>query len=300
MFKTIWRTRMRRAGFLAASLLILVFPFPGYADDPRPWLEGEWVLDDGSLRISIGKGGEIWYHPKFGRGAIRLGTDGSDVQIVYEEYKGQICSYKFTRKGEDTMWLGLFNPTQSPDFCPAGKFIRYANGERAAEKPKPQDEVIKLREQLARLEEALKAQQSKPNEEAAALKDELARLRQELKQRTAAAPAPVSGGQLGLVARTYQQPGINCAQTNEPIEELICADGELAEWDGMLAEAYRRLLDRSANKASIRQAQRDWIKLRSSVCHVPEKGRWPLSALAPAKPCIMRMVAERIKELESY
>jgi hypothetical protein len=48
-----------------------------------------------------------------------------------------------------------------------------------------------------------------------------------------------------LIPRTDQQPGrgVNCstnATRQEPIERLICADAELAKWDGELFKAFER------------------------------------------------------------
>lgn len=163
------------ARLLIAGLFIPIFAVAGYAGDSRPELVGEWVLDsDGSITITISGGGEVWNHPRFGRGIIRLPNDDSDLKVFYDE-QGAICSYKLRRQsGANVMWLSAAHPSQSPEHCPVGKWTRLD-----AARPQAADETAKLREKVKQLERALAEQQSKSDEDVA-LKERLARVEADL------------------------------------------------------------------------------------------------------------------------
>ena len=102
-----------------------------------------------------------------------------------------------------------------------------------------------------------------------------------------------------LVKRTYQKPSIDCNKTNEPIEDLICADAELSAWDSAMAEAYRRLLQRSSDGKRIRNSQREFLNRRLAECRLPRTGRLAICDLAQAKPCVLRMTEERTIQLQN-
>jgi uncharacterized caspase-like protein/uncharacterized protein YecT (DUF1311 family) len=117
----------------------------------------------------------------------------------------------------------------------------------------------------------------------------------DLEQRRVAALPPAAAAT--LVPRRLEQPSISCEKPDEPLEELICADAELAAWDGRLGRAYRRRLDAAMNKDEVRMAQREWIARRYFQCNVPRKGQWSLSELIRVKPCVLEMSKSRVVEL---
>jgi uncharacterized protein YecT (DUF1311 family) len=104
-----------------------------------------------------------------------------------------------------------------------------------------------------------------------------------------------------LVPRTGQKPSIDCNRTNEPIENLLCADADLAEWDGRMGQIYQRKLRQlsSDDQRSLRQRQREWLSIRDVTCRVSKTGSWNAADLAPAKPCILQMMKQRVAELNS-
>lgn len=78
---------------------------------------------------------------------------------------------------------------------------------------------------------------------------------------------------LAADAATAQQPSFDCAAATQPVEALICADGELAALDGELAEAYRARLAATAGdtQATLRLEQRAWSANRAGACGVEAK-----------------------------
>ena len=111
---------------------------------------------------------------------------------------------------------------------------------------------------------------------------------------------PVTGV-VHLRPRTGQRPSVDCNKPNEPIENLLCADADLAEWDGRMGQIYQRklsVLSRNG-QADLRQHQRDWLKNRDATCNVPRTGNWNAGDLAPAKPCILQMMRQRVAELSN-
>jgi uncharacterized protein YecT (DUF1311 family) len=103
----------------------------------------------------------------------------------------------------------------------------------------------------------------------------------------------------GLTPRTYQQPSIDCRAPNEPIEHLICADGDLAEWDGRMGRLFRARLNDGRDRERFTAQQRAWIARRDAECGVPKSGSYSIAQLAPLKPCIVRMTRERANQLAS-
>jgi uncharacterized protein YecT (DUF1311 family) len=116
------------------------------------------------------------------------------------------------------------------------------------------------------------------------------------------APADVPNStSANLRPRIHEQPskGINCTSQKEPIERLICADADLAEWDARMDTIYTRKLNDGRNKERLRQEQSNWIALRDTQCKVPKAGNWSAAELASAKPCVLRMMQARVDELTS-
>jgi uncharacterized protein YecT (DUF1311 family) len=104
-----------------------------------------------------------------------------------------------------------------------------------------------------------------------------------------------------LIPRTGQNPSVDCNRTNEPIENLLCADADLAEWDGRMGQIYQRKLRQlsSDDQRSFRQRQREWLNIRDATCRVSKSGSWNAADLAPAKPCILQMMKQRVAELNN-
>jgi uncharacterized protein YecT (DUF1311 family) len=100
-----------------------------------------------------------------------------------------------------------------------------------------------------------------------------------------------------LIPRTTQQPSVDCAKPNEPIEFLICADAELAEWDGRMAQIYKLKLNDGRNQETLRRQQRMWIESRDTGCDVPKRGNWSIAQLAPKKACLLQMMKARTNAL---
>jgi uncharacterized protein YecT (DUF1311 family) len=100
-----------------------------------------------------------------------------------------------------------------------------------------------------------------------------------------------------LIPRTTQQPSVDCAKPNEPIEFLICADAELAEWDGRMTQIYKVKLNDGRNQEAFRRQQRTWLESRDTRCDVPKRGSWSIAQLAPKKACILQMMKERTSTL---
>src|SRR5262245_47887481 len=116
------------------------------------------------------------------------------------------------------------------------------------------------------------------------------------------APADVANStSANLRPRIHEQPskGINCTSQKEPIERLICADADLAEWDARMDAIYTRRLNDGRNKERFRQEQSNWIALRDTQCKIPKAGNSSAAELAPAKPCVLRMMQDRVAELTS-
>ena len=111
------------------------------------------------------------------------------------------------------------------------------------------------------------------------------------------APAKSDIPMTSLIPRTSQQPSVDCAKPNEPIEFLICADAELAEWDGRMAQIYKVKLNDGRNQEAFRRQQRMWLESRDTRCDVPKRGNWSIAQLAPKKACILQMMKERTTAL---
>jgi uncharacterized protein YecT (DUF1311 family) len=104
-----------------------------------------------------------------------------------------------------------------------------------------------------------------------------------------------------LTPRTVEQPspGVDCRNTNEPIEDLLCADADLAKADGRMGRLYQQRMQQlsAADKTSLRQQQRNWIRLRDATCNIPISGSLSVAELAPTKPCILKLTQQRTNDL---
>jgi uncharacterized protein YecT (DUF1311 family) len=105
-----------------------------------------------------------------------------------------------------------------------------------------------------------------------------------------------------LIPRAGLEASISCRHNNEPVEDLICADADLADWDGRMGKIYwqkMNALDPNRRQVLL-QSQRDWIKVRNATCKVPNVGNFTAEELAPAKPCILQTTKRRATELAKY
>jgi len=105
-----------------------------------------------------------------------------------------------------------------------------------------------------------------------------------------------------LTPRTTEQPspGVDCHRPNEPVENLLCADADLAKVDGRMGRLYQQKMQQlaAADRNSLRQQQRDWIRIRDATCNIPMSGSLSADDLAPTKPCILKLTQQRAIELE--
>lgn len=100
--------------------------------------------------------------------------------------------------------------------------------------------------------------------------------------------------------RAENSPSINCSRITEPLEELLCADDDLARWDGRMGQLYwgqMRQLS-SGGQQRLKQQQLSWLNRRNATCRYNPQGNYTLAELAVAKPCILQMTMQRAKELE--
>ena len=54
----------------------------------------------------------------------------------------------------------------------------------------------------------------------------------------------------------------------------------------------------AAERSSLRQQQRNWIRVRDATCNIPMSGDVSVNNLAPTKPCILKVTQQRATELE--
>ncbi len=84
-------------------------------------LVGDWAIPDTNERLTIRRNGD-WYHPKFGRGRIRQGTDAADISVFYEGIETK-CSFRVSvADGGNTLILASADTRQDGDRCPTGRF----------------------------------------------------------------------------------------------------------------------------------------------------------------------------------
>ncbi len=84
-------------------------------------LVGDWAIPDTNERLTIRRNGD-WYHPKYGRGRVRAGTDSADVAVFYEGIETK-CSYRVSvADNGNTLIFAAADTRQDGDRCPTGKF----------------------------------------------------------------------------------------------------------------------------------------------------------------------------------
>lgn len=84
-------------------------------------LVGDWAIPDTHETLTIRRNG-AWYHPKYGRGKVRVGTDAADIVVHYEGIETK-CSYRVSvADGGNTLIFATADTRQDSDRCPAGQF----------------------------------------------------------------------------------------------------------------------------------------------------------------------------------
>lgn len=83
---------------------------------------------------------------------------------------------------------------------------------------------------------------------------------------------------------------------------LDCIEVETKVWDKALNDAYKRTMSAipQTRRTGLQAAQRAWIKFRDANCtflNAPDGGQ---QAQVSANECVLRMTAERAKELASF
>ena len=103
----------------------------------------------------------------------------------------------------------------------------------------------------------------------------------------------------GFVARTTEQPSFDCKKASKSIEQIICADADLASWDGRLGASFRKRaaqLD-PTSRETLLKSQKEWVKLRNYKCDIPTT--WTATDVASVKPCLVLATATRIEAIEA-
>jgi uncharacterized protein YecT (DUF1311 family) len=103
-----------------------------------------------------------------------------------------------------------------------------------------------------------------------------------------------------LIPRGRERPSFNCAHAQAPIERLICADADLAHWDGEMSRVYVEQLDQQKtpeDKQKLTKQQHEWMNERDDKCDIPDAGDFPLEKLCGKKDCILSLIKARLDAL---
>lgn len=91
------------------------------------------------------------------------------------------------------------------------------------------------------------------------------------------------------------QPSFDCSRVTTQIERAICADPELAQWDGRMGQAFKRKYSQlgGEQRRALLTDQRQWIALRNGQCDVA-------TFYLTAEQCILQLTKTRIATLEGW
>lgn len=95
-------------------------------------------------------------------------------------------------------------------------------------------------------------------------------------------------------------PSFDCSTRRDvPIEHILCSDSELASLDRTMADLYAKGSARTSDEERIklRNAQREWLKRRETVCGLPARGVF--LATSEMKTCLAEFYALRVYRLAS-
>jgi uncharacterized protein len=93
----------------------------------------------------------------------------------------------------------------------------------------------------------------------------------------------VLAGLLALPASLYAA-GFDCAKAGTATEKAVCADHQLSDLDGRLAAAYEKALIDKSRAASVKTAQKEWLKSVRDACQ--------------NKACLEKAYTSRLAQLE--
>src|SRR5665213_1359794 len=85
------------------------------------------------------------------------------------------------------------------------------------------------------------------------------------------------------------QPSFNCARATTAIEQAICSDATLAQWDARMGQLYRQALAIQNNSPTLTGDQSRWRALRNSNCSGTN--------LSDVKSCVLEMTRARVEGL---
>ena len=111
---------------------------------------------------------------------------------------------------------------------------------------------------------------------------------------------PLSKPSTIFVPRKNEKPSFDCVKgPKKPVDEMICADGELAKADGELGAVYndKRALLKGAERQAFTASEFAWIEERDRECAVPKSGAWNTRDLLRAKDCLLEKTRSRREEL---
>ena len=104
-----------------------------------------------------------------------------------------------------------------------------------------------------------------------------------------------------IVPRGNIYPGFSCSRGNlEPIEQMICKDGDMARTNDELQQTYntkRSQLRGTANEQAFIDRGKEWVRERNQQCNIPESGSWNDMDLRRLKNCFLEKTRARINEL---
>jgi uncharacterized protein YecT (DUF1311 family) len=106
-----------------------------------------------------------------------------------------------------------------------------------------------------------------------------------------------------LKPRGRERPSFHCAYAQEPIERLMCADADLAYWDGEMGRIYHEKLDQqkaAEDKESLMKQQHAWQRERDEKCDIPDSSDLSACQLAKYKDCVLELIKMRVKELNLH
>ena len=95
--------------------------------------------------------------------------------------------------------------------------------------------------------------------------------------------------------RPTDNPSITCPGDNTPAVQIICRDGDIANMDGLLGQAFRDKLNRLNPQAQgpFRQDERNWITERDHDCGIPASGILSDAQILQLKPCVFEKTRQR-------
>jgi uncharacterized protein YecT (DUF1311 family) len=82
------------------------------------------------------------------------------------------------------------------------------------------------------------------------------------------------------------QPSFNCARATTAIEQAICSDSTLAQWDAHMGQLYRQALAIQNSSPALKGDQSRWLALRNSNCSGIN--------FTETKSCVLEMTKARV------